>query len=71
MRTPYVVKEVADPAKVVFPLMQYGSLMMKEMQVDGSSALVLRKSARLFQLAQHHRLANLLDLNRSCPYIRS
>jgi hypothetical protein len=34
MRTPYVVQEIADPAKVVFPLMQYGSLMMKEMQVD-------------------------------------
>ena len=34
MRTPYVVQEVAEPAKVVFPLMQYGSLMMKEMQVD-------------------------------------
>ncbi len=34
MRNPYVVQEVADPAKVVFPLMQYGSLMMKEMQVD-------------------------------------
>jgi len=34
MRTPYVVQEVADPARVVFPLMQYGSLMMKEMQVD-------------------------------------
>jgi hypothetical protein len=34
MRTPYVVQEVADPAKIVFPLMQYGSLMMKEMQVD-------------------------------------
>ena len=34
MRTPYVVQEIADPTKVVFPLMQYGSLMMKEMQVD-------------------------------------
>lgn len=34
MRTPYVVQEIAEPAKVVFPLMQYGSLMMKEMQVD-------------------------------------
>ena len=34
MRTPYVVQEVADPAKIVFPLMQYGSLMMKDMQVD-------------------------------------
>jgi len=34
MRTPYVVQEVAESAKVVFPLMQYGSLMMKEMQVD-------------------------------------
>jgi hypothetical protein len=34
MRTPYVVQEIAEPAKAVFPLMQYGSLMMKEMQVD-------------------------------------
>ncbi len=34
MRTPYVVQEVVEPAKIVFPLMQYGSLMMKEMQVD-------------------------------------
>lgn len=34
MRTPYVVQEVAEPARAVFPLMQYGSLMMKEMQVD-------------------------------------
>jgi hypothetical protein len=34
MRMPYVVQEVAEPARVVFPLFQYGSLMMKEMQVD-------------------------------------
>jgi hypothetical protein len=34
MRIPYVVQEVAEPARAVFPLMQYGSLMMKEMQVD-------------------------------------
>ncbi len=34
MRTPYVVQEVVEPARTVFPLMQYGSLMMKEMQVD-------------------------------------
>jgi len=34
MRTPYVVQEVAEPTRVVFPLMQYGSLMMKDMQVD-------------------------------------
>ena len=34
MRTPYVVQEVAEPARAVFPLIQYGSLMMKEMQVD-------------------------------------
>jgi hypothetical protein len=34
MRTPYVVQEVAEPAKAVFPLMQYGSLVMKEMHVD-------------------------------------
>jgi hypothetical protein len=34
MRVPYVVQEVADPARAVFPLMQYGSLIMKEMQID-------------------------------------
>lgn len=34
MRSPYVVQEVADPARAVFPLTQYGSLVMKEMQVD-------------------------------------
>jgi hypothetical protein len=34
MRIPYVVQEVAEPARAVFPLMQYGSLMMKDMQVD-------------------------------------
>ncbi len=34
MRIPYVVQEVAEPARSVFPLLQYGSLMMKEMQID-------------------------------------
>lgn len=34
MRTPYVVQEVAPQSRAVFPLMQYGSLMMKEMKVD-------------------------------------
>lgn len=34
MRSPYVVQEVAEPARAVFPLMQYGSLVMKEMLVD-------------------------------------
>ena len=34
MRSPYVVQEVAEPARAVFPLMQYGSLVMKEMQVE-------------------------------------
>jgi hypothetical protein len=34
MRVPYVVQEVAEAARAVFPLMQYGSLMMKEMQID-------------------------------------
>jgi hypothetical protein len=34
MRVPYVVQEVAEPARAVFPLLQYGSLMMKEMQID-------------------------------------
>jgi len=34
MRTPYVVQEVAEPSRAVFPLFQYGSLVMKEMVVD-------------------------------------
>ncbi len=34
MRSPYVVQEVAEPARAVFPLMQYGSLVMREMQVE-------------------------------------
>src|SRR5262249_40925224 len=34
MRTPDVVQELAQPARAVFPLIQYGSLVMKEMQVD-------------------------------------
>ncbi|MEO8098334.1 MAG: hypothetical protein ABI811_11590 [Acidobacteriota bacterium] len=31
MRTPFVVQEAVEPAHAVFPLMQYGSLMMKDM----------------------------------------
>jgi hypothetical protein len=34
MRTPFVVQEVMEPARAVFPMLQYGSLMMKEMLVD-------------------------------------
>jgi hypothetical protein len=34
MRSPYVVQELAEHARAVFPLMQYGSLIMKDMQVD-------------------------------------
>lgn len=34
MRSPYVVQEVSDPSRAVFPLMQYGSLVMKEMNVS-------------------------------------
>jgi hypothetical protein len=33
MRTPSVVQEAVEPAHAVFPLMQYGSLLMKDMQV--------------------------------------
>jgi len=33
-RNPYVVQEIADPARAVFPLVQYGSLVMKDMQVE-------------------------------------
>jgi hypothetical protein len=34
MRTPFVVQEISEPARAVFPMLQYGSLMMKEMLVD-------------------------------------
>jgi hypothetical protein len=34
MRTPYVVQEVAEPVRAMFPLLHYGSLVMKEMQVE-------------------------------------
>ena len=34
MRSPYVVQETAAPARMVFPLLQYGSLLMKDMQVE-------------------------------------
>jgi hypothetical protein len=34
MRTPFVVQEVSEPARAVFPMLQYGSLMLKEMLVD-------------------------------------
>lgn len=34
MRTPFVVQEIAEPSRHVFPMLQYGSLMMKEMLVD-------------------------------------
>jgi len=33
MRTPFVVQESVEPAHAVFPLMQYGSLIMKDMVV--------------------------------------
>ena len=33
MRTPFVVQEAVEPAHAVFPLMQYGSLIMKDMVV--------------------------------------
>jgi hypothetical protein len=34
MRIPSVVQEVTEPARAVFPMLQYGSLMMKDMLVD-------------------------------------
>ena len=34
MRTPYVVQERVDPVRSVFPLMSYGQLEFREMQVD-------------------------------------
>ncbi len=34
VRTPYVVQEKVEPVKAVFPLLRYGSLEMRELQVD-------------------------------------
>jgi len=34
MRTPFVVQEAVEPSRAVFPMLQYGSLMMKEMLVN-------------------------------------
>jgi hypothetical protein len=34
LRTPYVVQERVDAPRAVFPLLRYGQLEMKEMQVD-------------------------------------
>jgi hypothetical protein len=34
MRSPTIIQELPDPTKSVFPMLQFGSLMMKDMQVD-------------------------------------
>jgi hypothetical protein len=34
MRSPYVVQERVDPVKSIFPLMSFGQLEFREMQVD-------------------------------------
>ncbi len=34
MRNPYVIQETTDTARAVFPLFQYGSLVMKDMHVE-------------------------------------
>jgi hypothetical protein len=34
MRTPYVVQEAAEPARLIFPLYQYGSLTYRDLHVD-------------------------------------
>jgi hypothetical protein len=34
MRNPYVIQEAAESARAVFPLLQYGSLVMKDMHVE-------------------------------------
>jgi len=34
MRTPFVVQEAVEPTRAVFPMLQYGSLMMKEMLIN-------------------------------------
>lgn len=34
MRTPYVVQEVIEPIRAIFPVLEYGALHMREMRVD-------------------------------------
>jgi uncharacterized circularly permuted ATP-grasp superfamily protein len=34
MRNPYVVQELIPPTRAIFPILQYGSLQMREMRVD-------------------------------------
>ena len=41
MRTPFVVQEIPEPVRSVFPMLQFGSLMMKDMQVDAQPHLFL------------------------------
>jgi len=44
-RAPYVVQELAKPARTVFPVMNYGHLEFKEMQVDVQPQAFLGKVA--------------------------
>jgi hypothetical protein len=41
MRSPSVVQEIPEPVRSVFPMLQFGSLMMKDMQVDSQPHLFL------------------------------
>jgi hypothetical protein len=41
MRTPSVVQEIPEPVRSVFPMLQFGSLMMKDMQVDAQPHLFM------------------------------
>jgi hypothetical protein len=34
MRSPYVIQEAAESGRAVFPLLQYGSMVMKDMHVE-------------------------------------
>ena len=45
LRAPYVVQERVKPARTVFPLMSYGHLEFKEMQVDVQPQAFLGKVA--------------------------
>ena len=45
LRAPYVVQERVKPARTVFPLMNYGHLEFKEMQVDVQPQAFLGKVA--------------------------
>ena len=69
MRTPFVVQEATEPTRAVFPMLQYGSLMMKEMLVNVQPHAYLGDGAGLLKLAGHRGSGVVLDAYRPGPNV--